>query len=110
MKLLVSLLFLVDEVSTRKHAGCTVIDDRIYVAGGDGPGMNQTEVEVYDPVTNTWADLARMNVPRNHTAGAAINGKFYVAGGRPGDTAASALEVYDPKLNSTPVARPDSQD
>jgi len=76
-----------------------VIDDRIYVAGGDGPGMNQTEVEVYDPATNTWADLARMNVPRNHTAGAVINGKFYVAGGRPGDTAANALEVYDPKLN-----------
>ena len=76
-----------------------VIDDKIYVAGGDGPNMNQTELEVYDPAMNTWTQLASMSVPRNHTAGGVINGEFYVAAGRPGDTAASALEVYDPATN-----------
>lgn len=77
-----------------------VINDKIYVAGGNGPNMNQTELEVYDSTLNTWTQLASMNVPRNHTAGGAINGKFYVVGGRPGDTAASALEVYDPATNA----------
>ncbi len=77
-----------------------VINDRIYVAGGNGPNMNQTELEVYDPAANTWTQLASMSVPRNHTAGGAINGKFYVVGGRPGTTAASALEVYDPQTNA----------
>jgi N-acetylneuraminic acid mutarotase len=76
-----------------------VIDDRIYVAGGTGPGMQQNEVEVYDPLQNTWTTLAPMNVPRNHTAGAAIGGKFYVAGGRDSPAAHAALEVYDPKTN-----------
>src|SRR5262245_31745619 len=76
-----------------------VINDKIYVAGGNGPNMDQTELEVYDPAMNTWTQLASMSVPRNHTAGGVINGKFYVAGGRPGDTAASALEVYDPATN-----------
>jgi uncharacterized protein (TIGR03437 family) len=76
-----------------------VINDRIYVAGGNGPNMNQTELEVYDPAANTWTPLVSMSVPRNHTAGAAINGKFYVVGGRPGDAAARALEVYDPATN-----------
>lgn len=76
-----------------------VINDKIYVAGGNGPNMNQTELEVYDPAMNTWTQLASMGVPRHHTAGGAINGKFYVVGGRPGDTAASALEVYDPATN-----------
>jgi uncharacterized protein (TIGR03437 family) len=76
-----------------------VINNKIYVAGGNGPNMNQTELEVYDPAMNTWTQLASMSVPRNHTAGGAINGKFYVAGGRPGDTAASALEAYDPQTN-----------
>ncbi len=76
-----------------------VINDKIYVAGGNGPGMNQIELEVYDPAANTWTPLASMSVPRNHTAGGVINGKFYVAGGRPGDAAASALEVYDPATN-----------
>jgi len=80
-------------------AAVGVINDRIYVAGGNGPNMNQTELEVYDPAANTWTQLASMSVPRNHTAGGAINGKFYVVGGRPGDTAASALEVYDPATN-----------
>ncbi|MFN0086763.1 MAG: kelch repeat-containing protein [Blastocatellia bacterium] len=76
-----------------------VINDKIYVAGGNGPNMNQTELEAYDPAMNSWTQLASMSVPRNHTAGGAINGKFYVVGGRPGTTAASALEVYDPLTN-----------
>jgi len=80
-------------------AAVGVINDKIYVAGGNGPNMNETELEVYDPAANTWTQLASMNVRRNHTAGGAINSKFYVAGGRPGDTAASALEVYDPATN-----------
>jgi uncharacterized protein (TIGR03437 family) len=77
-----------------------VINDKIYVAGGNGPNMNQTELEVYDPGMNTWTQLASMAVPRNHTAGGAIYGKFYVVGGRPGTTAASALEAYDPQTNT----------
>ena len=80
-------------------AAVAVIDGRVYVAGGDGPGMNQREVEVYNPGTNQWTILAPMNVGRNHTAGAVINGKFYVAGGRPGAAASTALEVYDPATN-----------
>jgi len=76
-----------------------VIDNKIYVAGGDGPGASEREVEVYNPATNQWTVLAPMNVGRNHTAGAAINGKFYVVGGRPGQAAANAAEVYDPATN-----------
>jgi uncharacterized protein (TIGR03437 family) len=92
-------------------AAVGVINDKIYVAGGNGPNMNQTELEVYDPAANTWTQLASMAVPRNHTAGGVINGKFYVVGGRPGDTAASALEVYDPvtsvwtRLRNMPTGR-----
>jgi uncharacterized protein (TIGR03437 family) len=77
-----------------------VINDKIYVAGGTGPGMNQNEVEVYDPAANRWTQLASMNVPRNHTAGGVINGKLYVAGGRGSASSANALEVYDPPNNT----------
>jgi N-acetylneuraminic acid mutarotase len=81
-------------------AAVGVIDNRIYVAGGTGSGMIGNELEVYDPVANTWTVLASMAVPRNHCAGGAINGRFYVAGGRGSDSAADALEVYDPVTNS----------
>jgi uncharacterized protein (TIGR03437 family) len=76
-----------------------VIGDKLYVAGGTGTGMNQTELEVYDPVGNTWTQLASMSVPRNHTAGGVIDGKFYVAGGRGVADSMVALEVYDPADN-----------
>jgi uncharacterized protein (TIGR03437 family) len=81
-------------------AAVGVINGKIYVAGGNGPDMDQTELEVYDPAMNTWTELASMSVPRNHTAGAVINGKFYVVGGRPGTATATALEVYDPATNT----------
>lgn len=82
-----------------------VINDKIYVAGGNGLGMTQRELEVYDPAANTWTVLAPMNVPRNHCAGGVIGGKLYVAGGRDSPDAPSALEAYDPQANSwTPLA------
>lgn len=80
-------------------AAVGVIDGKLYVAGGNGTGMNQTELEVYDPAANTWTPLASMSVARNHTAGGVIDGKFYVVGGRSSATAMVALEVYDPATN-----------
>src|SRR5438105_7002063 len=74
-------------------AAVGVINDKIYVAGGTGPGQLQTELEVYDPASNTWTILVPMKVPRNHCAGGVINGKFYVAGGRGSTNATTALEV-----------------
>jgi hypothetical protein len=53
---------------------------------------SQRELEVYDPVANTWTVRAPMSVPRNHSAGGVINGKFYVAGGRL-TTVASSWEL-----------------
>lgn len=81
-------------------AAAGVIDGKLYVAGGNGPGMNQTELEVYDPTANTWTQLASMSVARNHTAGGVIDGRFYVVGGRSSATAMVALEVYDPTTNT----------
>jgi N-acetylneuraminic acid mutarotase len=39
-------------------AAVAVINNRIYVAGGTGPGATQREVEVYDPNAGTWTPLA----------------------------------------------------
>jgi N-acetylneuraminic acid mutarotase len=85
-------------------AAVGVINDKIYVAGGTGT-PSQRELEVYDPVTNTWAVKPPMSVPRNHCAGGVINGKFYVVGGRGASNSATALEVYDPSSNTwSPLA------
>jgi N-acetylneuraminic acid mutarotase len=84
-----------------EHGGTAavgVIAGKIYVAGGAGSSMRQ--LEVYDPVANTWTILAPMAVGRNHTGGGVIDGKFYVVGGRGTTSAPTALEVYDPQTNS----------
>jgi N-acetylneuraminic acid mutarotase len=54
----------------------------------------------YDPVTNSWSNLAPS--PRLHSrgVGGVINGKFYVAG--PG----TALDVYDPFSNTWKTLAP----
>ena len=86
-----------------QHGGTAavgVINDKIYVAGGNGGGMQQRELEVYDPVANTWTNLAPMSIARNHTGGGVINGKLYVVGGRDSTNAPTALEVYDPPSNT----------
>jgi N-acetylneuraminic acid mutarotase len=80
-----------------------VFNDKIYVAGGaNGGGGNsmQNQVEVYDPVANTWTALQPMRDGRNHCGGAFINGKFYVVGGRRRVHALDSNEVYDPQTNT----------
>src|SRR6267143_1714408 len=88
----------------RGTAAVGVINDRIYVAGGAGT-TSQRELEVYDPVANTWTIKAPMSVPRNHTGGGVINGKFYVVGGRAGPST-DALEVYNPQTNTWSTLAP----
>ena len=85
-------------------AAVGVINDKIYVAGGIGTPI-QRELEVYDPVANTWTVKAPMGVSRNHCAGGVINGKFYVSGGRMVGSI-NALEVYDPQTNSWSALAP----
>ena len=85
-------------------AAVGVINNKIYVAGGTGT-PSERELEVYDPVANTWTVKAPMGVPRNHCAGGVIDGKFYVAGGRMVGSI-NALEVYDPLTNSWSTRAP----
>lgn len=87
------------------HGGtpaAVVIDGLIYVAGGTGG--TQTELEVYNPKTNSWTELSPMNCARNHTAGGVVNGKLYVAGGRPGNQ--DCLEEYDPETDTWTIKSP----
>jgi N-acetylneuraminic acid mutarotase len=86
-------------------AAVGVINNKIYVAGGIGT-PSQRELEVYDPVANTWTVKAPMSVPRNHCGGGVIDGKFYVVGGRAGLGSTNALEVYDTQANTWSTRAP----
>src|SRR5439155_1448475 len=88
----------------RGTAAVGVSNSTIEVTGGEGT-PSQRELEVFDPVANTWTVKAPMSVPRNHTGGGVINGKFYVVGGRAGPST-DALEVYNPQTNTWSTLAP----
>ena len=80
------------------HAAA-VLDDILYVAGGNGPDGHVAEVWAFDPAAASWSVVGDpMPTPRDHTSGGALGGGFCVAGG---DVAGhgentDATECFDP--------------
>ncbi len=63
-------------------------------------------VEVYDPVTDTWAKAQNMNHARCSAAISVVNGEIYAVGGigwppnrDPSGLYLSSVEVFNPKTN-----------
>jgi N-acetylneuraminic acid mutarotase len=93
--------------TARNHALSGVIDGKLYVTGGRGPGhegrdaSNLTATEVYDPATDSWERRAALPTPRSGGAAAVLGGKLYVlGGGLPGDEVHAVVERYDPATDS----------
>lgn len=89
--------------TARNHALSGVIDGKLYVTGGRGPGhegndaSNLTATEVYDPVADRWEPRAELPTPRSGGAAAVLGGKLYVlGGGLPGNQVHAVVERYDP--------------
>jgi N-acetylneuraminic acid mutarotase len=57
-----------------RRGAAAVIDGKFYVAGGRG---EVTDLDVYDPATNTWRTLAPLPVG-GVASGSALGGQFYV--------------------------------
>jgi N-acetylneuraminic acid mutarotase len=69
----------------------------IYAIGGEAIEGISGAVEVYDPVTDTWAKRASKPRPVRNIGAAVVGGQIYVPGGySPLDRATSAVEVYRP--------------
>ncbi|MFC1569619.1 kelch repeat-containing protein [bacterium] len=83
---------------TAREALCTAqIDGKIYAIGGfKDESAFLSNVEVYDPVTDTW-DTTKIPMPTARCAMgcAVVNGKIYVIGGWD-SLILSTVEVYDP--------------
>jgi N-acetylneuraminic acid mutarotase len=86
----------------RGGTACGVIDDRIFVVGGEGNPDTASHVfdnvEAYTPSANTWEELAPMVTPRHGVAAAVWEGGLYVPGGATQDAfgAVDTTEVLRP--------------
>lgn len=56
--------------------------DKLYAVGGNSSRANVSQVEAYDPGSNTWSVVTSLPDPRNHLMGFVLGGQVCVAGGR----------------------------
>ena len=58
----------------------TTLDGRLYVIGGENDVVGLTELEVYDPLTDSWEILGKTNEMESNITAAGINHKLYITG------------------------------
>lgn len=77
-----------------------VLGGKLYVFGGEGNAAATSRVfpniDVYDPVADTWKAVGALLVPRHGLGGAVLGGKIYLPGGaiRQGGAAADDNSVF----------------
>ncbi|MEM6642887.1 MAG: hypothetical protein AAF616_07910 [Bacteroidota bacterium] len=87
-----------DLPTPRAAPGTAVLQDRLYLMGGEGtqPGPAFKILEIYDPMTDSWTEGASMNHARHGTQ-AIVSGKgIFIAAGSPtrGGGRQHNMEVY----------------
>ena len=104
---------IVSELPTQRTGFATaVVDGKIYLIGGT-PFQNRrgpyglSTVEVYDPKTNSWEQVADMPTSRTKAKTAVVNGTIYVCGGYNGADNRlvnlkflDIVEAYDPQTDT----------
>ena len=78
------------------NPGVAALNNKIYVTGGWNDGQHTSRVDCYDPDTNTWSQLANMNIARDGHSLVSLNGRLYAIGGDGDDSEVDIVEVYDP--------------
>ena len=70
---------------SRAEAEGAVVDGKLYVFGGwvDNTYVPTARMDVYDPTTNSWTQLASMPVGLTHIGVAVSGHDIYIAGGYP---------------------------
>ncbi|MBA3470763.1 MAG: hypothetical protein H0T53_14090, partial [Herpetosiphonaceae bacterium] len=93
----------------RNHLGGVALNGKVYALGGqhnrDEKSGNQTQVDVYDPASNTWSRAADLPHGRGHITSSVftVNGRIMLVGGtlNGGDNGLASDDVllYDPASN-----------
>src|SRR5205814_9758768 len=102
----------------RNHLGAVSFGGKIYAIGGQlgdsEDSTNVTEVDRYDPASDSWTKVASLPAPRSHLLGNTIatsSGKIITIGGEIAhNSITSQVLQYDPQLNQwttlTPLPAP----
>src|SRR5262249_2779720 len=91
----------------KDHFSTVALDGKIYAVGGEYGHHQlhdqQSDMQMYDPATDTWTNLASMQIARSHSEGGTfvLDGKIVFAGGQTDDfTSTMRVTAYDPVANA----------
>lgn len=84
----------------RAAAGAATVGGRIYLVGGvDGSRQHIASVDAYDPVTDTWSQVATLPTPPEHLAVLSFRSMVCALGGHFGSGDQTAIvECFDPAI------------
>ena len=85
-----------DMPTRRGYTSTCVVNDKIYVMGGDCGSEPIPTVEVYDPATDTWTEQTELPTKRWWFSTAVLDGIIYVIGGNINWEHLRTVETYDP--------------
>jgi hypothetical protein len=97
------------EIQRPRPKAVRLMDGRVLVTGGGDPGIidQTTDVEIFDPDTNTFELGPPLSSPRmGETLTLLRDGRVLIAGGYEGNTAVAIAEIYDPLTNTIVAAQP----
>jgi N-acetylneuraminic acid mutarotase len=86
----------------------SVVDGKIYAIGGwlRPPERVISDVEEYDPATDTWTKKASMPTARAALSTSVVDGKIYAIGGTTYRAGLSTVEVYNPATDTWTTKAP----
>jgi len=67
--------------TARAGIAAAVVDNELWVFGGEEQDGLHAEVEVYNPVSNSWRRLPNMPLPRHGSWASVIGNQIYIPGG-----------------------------
>jgi N-acetylneuraminic acid mutarotase len=99
--------------TARSGFQANVVDDKIYLIGGrvesesSSISKKSAQVEIYDPLTDTWAFGLPIPTAVAGYASAVLDGKIYIISGvAGGSTYTNLTQVYDPKTDEWSFSAP----
>ncbi|KPP67355.1 kelch-like protein 18-like, partial [Scleropages formosus] len=85
--------------AARSRVGVAVVNGLLYAIGGYDGQSRLSTVEVYNPETDTWTQVASMNSQRSAMGTVVLDGHIYVCGGYDGKSSLSSVECYSPETD-----------
>ena len=83
-----------DAPTARLMMAWTVLDDKIWIAGGMSHGTTLDTVQSYDPQTGTWQTQPSLPIPLHHATAANYRGEMVVIGGAEDNLAEASNKVF----------------